>query len=686
LFNFLVSYTSLLLEKLFPTLILIIVSSPILSTLLIISFHQKSHLRWILTSIGLLQILLSICTLLATYSGTTFHISLPCLQLNEKYTLSLGVYVDFLTALMLLMISLVSWLIALYSINYLESEPSKKRYFTLLNLFISTISWVVVADNLWGIFIGWELVGILSCLLISFWYQEISAVKASMHAWFTSKLGSICFLIGILLVISELGDCSLLTITQATPSTKIDIAIGIHVAGICFLTTAFTKSAQFPFFNWLPEAMIAPTPISALLHAATILSLGIYLTVRIQPILPHELQNILIIIGYITAFMGACAALAQQHIKRMLAYSTISQLGYVTAAIGMQAWETGILYLLIHAFAKACLFLCTGIVVRFIEQSGTNKQNVYDMSHMGGIAPYLPWVASSYLLGGLALIGLPGLTGFIAKETMLEKTLMWSIEYAQSGYYIAYLIPLLGFTSTLLTILYLGNSFLKIFCGIPTWKTNTDASRKSLSNHWYGLMQGSILAFAGCNLIFSMPIANQFLLTGLKRIDQSHVVIYLPIITPIGIHYSVICLSIACLLFAIPLLLLIFKKSERIKLFLNSSKLVRLFMNGWYLDALTKLTTKQVLIGSKLFVRIENQLINGFINYVGVSYVVMAHMIAWLDNKLLAGVGYGIAIVFKSFSKLYLHLQKSSLQKHLLWTYVVMVLLFIVWVMWNGFF
>ena len=708
--NFFSLYVLPFLEINFSTLILIIVGLPLLSTFLIRLLKKKKYVYWLVTLVGFLQIICCIYALRTTYTGTTFHHALPWFQLQKSNIFHIGIYVDFLTALMLFMITLVSWVVCIYSIAYIQdNRRNQQRYFILLNLSVSAACWVVIADNLWGILIGWEFISLASSLLISFWYQQHSAAKASMQAWITSRLGAICLLIGIVLMAKELGSCNLIMLVKSTADVTVQSSNKLFIAGVCFLIAAFTKSAQFPFFNWLPNAMAAPTPASALLHAATVLSIGIYLLARIETILLPECQNILIIVGYTTACMGACAALFQQHIKRMLAYSTLSQLGYVMAAIGLKTLGSGITYLLIHSLVKACLFLCVGIVIKFLQYQGIKEEKSVHMNQLGGIRHYLPWIAVSYLVAIITLVGLPGLTGFHAKESILAQTLTWSIGNASMGnYYTTYIIPVMAFTSTFLTALYLGKSFLLIFCGTPTWRNDIEVP--IIKNNYLKSMQSIVLTLLVFVIVFSILPIKQFIINGLEKDNIAYVLGSLSINKSSYTHLLTMSLSIGLLVLGILFLAFLFRKPKRLTSILKSNKLIQLFSEGWYMDALIKSSTRQVLILSKYIVKaekhlvngsikhltssyiataygiawLENKLVAGFIKYLTIGYVIIAHIVAWIDDKLIDGMGRAIAIILKSFSKLYLQIQKSNTQRHIAWSFISILLLLIAWMIYNG--
>ncbi len=713
--------------------------------------------------IALVQIGLSTYTIIAVYQGTIFHKSWTWFWLPNGLSVQLGIYVELLNALLLVMVTLISWLVALYSIAYLPAPTNFKRYFSLYSLSLSAMLWLLVADNLWGILIGWELLSVSSCLLIGFWYQTHDSMQASTYAWVVSKLGSICFLVGILLVVVELGNCDIYTLSAVDLHTTSHLSNKLSMAGYFLVVAALTKSAQLPFSSWLPHAMVAPTPVSALLHTATVLSAGIYLLVRIQPILNVELNSLLVIIGHLTAFMGASAALAQPHLKRMLAYSTLSHLGYVVAAIGLGNADIGVIYLVVHALAKACLFLIAGVIARFLQTQGVLEKEVYNLSYMGGILHQLPWVAISYLIatGGLGMI--PGLIGFTAKESILAQTFIWASHIP--GGYLYYIIPLLALVSNGLSILYMGQAFVRIFLGKPRWEKLPPSpllSRASDQSAW--LLQGSMVACASCVLLSSYLLENWTTSTAgsfswsLRLPRSLH---SLAVTNPIGAWQSIvssidckrICDIIQLISYGLVLLVILWLVISRLKsttwitkatlwpynnhtpaipaeagtpkgsslcrpvgygkiiqteeestLYYGLPRLLRslamtyhklswqlvgntprsfhqLFLHGWYLDAYTTFLARQVLACSRFMAEVEKWLIDGLINRLTQAYIKIAHVVHWMDNQLIGGIGNGIAALSQQGGKLYLHLQSGRTQLYIIWTCIGMGLLVVMWMM-----
>jgi len=331
---------------------------------------------------------------------------------------SLGVLADGDSALMLVLVALVSFLVQVYSLGYLsdESAPSLGRYYTYQSLFAFSMMGLVLAPNFVQLFICWELVGLCSYLLIGYWYPRPEAVRAAVKAFWVTKAGDVGFLIGIVLLWRHTGTFDFLELLGMTDSGLMPLA-GLGVITFCIYLGASGKSAQFPFHIWLPDAMEGPTPVSALIHAATMVTAGVYLLTRTVWLfrLTPDVMQIIAWNGAFTALLAAVLACVQTDIKRVLAYSTVSQLGYMMAAIGAGFASAGFLHLLTHGLFKALLFLGAGAVIHAV---GTN-----DIFQMGGLGRKMPQTTVVFVVGTLSLAGMPFFGGFFSKEEILGATL-----------------------------------------------------------------------------------------------------------------------------------------------------------------------------------------------------------------------------------------------------------------------
>ncbi len=361
---------------------------------------------------------------------------------------------DPLAALMVLVVTGVGSLIHLYSIGYMHGDERFSRFFVYLNLFAASMLTLVLAGNYAMLFLGWELVGLCSYLLISFWFTRPSAAAAGKKAFIVNRIGDFGFMVGLMLVFTSFGTLSYAGIFERAPEV---LGSGTATAiGLLFLVGAAGKSAQIPLYVWLPDAMEGPTPVSALIHAATMVTAGVYVVARSSAI--YELApfaaGAVATIGALTALWAATIALAQNDIKKVLAYSTISQLGYMFLGVGAAAYVAGIFHLMTHAFFKALLFLGAGSVIHGMADE-------QDMRKMGGLARHMPITAATMGIATLAIAGIPPLAGFWSKDEILGAA------FETGGWFLV--LWIIGVITALLTAFYMTRQFVMVFLGEPRW-------------------------------------------------------------------------------------------------------------------------------------------------------------------------------------------------------------------------
>lgn len=334
--------------------------------------------------------------------------------LGTTQAIQVGWAIDGLTAIMLVVVGLVASMVVVFSIGYMAEDSGYSRYFALLALFTGSMTVLVVSDGLVGLFVGWELVGACSYLLIGFWFTKPAAAAAAIKAFITTRVGDVGLLLGIAVLWQTVGRLSYSDVFSSVdglaPATVTLVAILLFVG-------AMGKSAQFPLHIWLPEAMEGPTPVSALIHAATMVAAGVFLVARVWPLFEAspEARLVVLVVGAFTALAAATVAVAQTDIKRVLAYSTISQLGFMFAALGAGAWVAAVFHLATHAGFKALLFLGSGSVIH-----GTGTQ---DMREMGGLRKYMGVTTFTWIVGSLALAGVPLFAGFFSKDEVIHGVL-----------------------------------------------------------------------------------------------------------------------------------------------------------------------------------------------------------------------------------------------------------------------
>jgi NADH-quinone oxidoreductase subunit L len=383
---------------------------------------------------------------------------------SHLFKVNMGIYIDNMTAVMLLMVTGAATLIHIFSTWYMHDDPRFGRFFVYLSLFTSAMLGLVLSENLLSVFIFWELMGFCSYSLIGFYYEKEGAGNASMKAFMTTRVGDVFFLLGILAIWSVVGSVSFVDIYNAIAAGKFS-GVSLGVLGVTVPLATFAalsvfagtvgKSAQFPLQVWLPDAMFGPTPCSALIHAATMVAAGVYLSLRMFPLM--EAGHILPLIAYIggiTAFGAATIALVQTDIKAVLAFSTISQLGYMVIGIGVGSYNASFMHLITHAVFKACLFLSAGSVIHSIHEQ--------QMPKMGGLRKKLPYTFLAMLLCCLAIAGVPFFSGFVSKDRILGDALVMALH---NPVYIP--VALLGFGGAGLTAFYMFRMLFLTFFGEP---------------------------------------------------------------------------------------------------------------------------------------------------------------------------------------------------------------------------
>ncbi len=382
--------------------------------------------------------------------------------------MEIGFLIDGLTAMMMCVVTFVSLMVHIYTIGYMEEDDGYSRFFSYISLFTFAMLMLVMSNNLLQLFFGWEAVGLVSYLLIGFWYNKPTAIFANMKAFLVNRVGDFGFILGIGLIVAFTD-----TLNYSEIFAKADTLVGMTLPGsdwmlvtvisICLFIGAMGKSAQFPLHVWLPDSMEGPTPISALIHAATMVTAGIFMVARMSPLfeLSDVALNFILVIGSITALFMGFMGIIQNDIKRVVAYSTLSQLGYMTVALGASAYSVAVFHLMTHAFFKALLFLGAGSVIMGMHHN-------QDIRWMGGVRKYMPitWITS--LLGSLALIGTPLFSGFYSKDSIIE-----AVHFSHlPGAGFAYFAVLAG---VFITAFYSFRMYFLVFHGAERYDQNPDA-------------------------------------------------------------------------------------------------------------------------------------------------------------------------------------------------------------------
>ena len=408
--------------------------------------------------------------------GARFNETLYTWMTVGNLKMEVGFLVDGLTAMMMCVVTFVSLMVHIYTIGYMEEDAGYNRFFAYISLFTFSMLMLVMSNNMLQLFFGWEAVGLVSYLLIGFWFNKPSAVFANMKAFLVNRVGDFGFILGIALIAAYAG-----TLNYGEAFAKADELSKLTMPGtgwmlitvicICLFIGAMGKSAQFPLHVWLPDSMEGPTPISALIHAATMVTAGIFMVARMSPLfeLSDTALSFIMVIGAITALFMGFLGIIQNDIKRVIAYSTLSQLGYMTVALGASTYSVAVFHLMTHAFFKALLFLAAGSVIIGMHHN-------QDIRWMGGVRKYMPITWITFLLGSLALIGTPLFSGFYSKESIIEavaESHLWG-----SGF--AYFAVLAG---VFVTAFYSFRLYFLVFHGKERYDQNPDAHHDAHDAH-----------------------------------------------------------------------------------------------------------------------------------------------------------------------------------------------------------
>jgi NADH-quinone oxidoreductase subunit L len=464
-----------------------------------------------------LSCLLSFVVLFDALSGTVFNESIYTWATIGGLRFEVGFLVDSLTATMMVVVTSVSLAVHVYTIGYMEEDEGYQRFFSYISLFTFSMLMLVMSNNFLQLFFGWEAVGLVSYLLIGFWYKKPTAIHANLKAFLVNRVGDFGFLLGIGLLLAYAGSLNYAEVfaqsnslvgqtISLVPGSEVSL---LTVACICLFIGAMGKSAQFPLHVWLPDSMEGPTPISALIHAATMVTAGIFMVARMSPLfeLSDTALSFVMIIGAITALFMGFLGIVQNDIKRVVAYSTLSQLGYMTVALGASAYSVAIFHLVTHAFFKALLFLAAGSVI-------IGMHHEQDMRKMGGLWRHMPITYAVSLLGSLALIGMPFFSGFYSKDMIIE-----AVKFSSQGpAAVVYPMLLLG---VFVTAFYSFRMFFLVFHGTPRWSAQEHHPHES---PW--VVTGPLIALAVPSVLLGIFMIGPFVfgevLTGPITVLPSH--------------------------------------------------------------------------------------------------------------------------------------------------------------------
>ena len=640
---------------------------------------------WLSTLAILVSVVLSVTVFAQVWNKPQLHVQQLWFTIGAT-KLYAGVLLNNLSVLMLLLVSLIALPVHIYSTAYIKYDESYKRYFSYLSLFCFSMLALVVVDNLFLFYAFWELVGFSSYLLIGFWFTKAKAVQANKKAFLMNRIGDIGLLVAILILFTQFHTADIIQLfgnngLVAQSFMKLGNWVGatgsmpaiwqyIAVGGI-FLAVA-AKSAQFPLHTWLPDAMEGPTSVSALIHAATMVAAGVFLLGRVYPLFNTGELNILAIIGCFTAFMAATIALTQNDLKRILAYSTISQLGYMTMAMGIGAYASSLFHLVTHAFFKCLLFLVAGIVIhqmQHIKEENDLDIDPQNILHMGGLRKKLPLTFIAAVIGAVALIGIPLTSGYLSKDGILIQAFEWS----DGKSWIYRLIPVGALVTSLLTAFYVSRLIVKVFFGeFRLQKANPHIKIHCGDGNWQYTLPLGLLAVC---CVFPWFSLNPFIYEHAWIINGFNISDYLE---RVNIYHTIIPVGITILnVFVIYFAYAVYVKRNSYT-FPQTSLLFKISYHEWYIDKIyNAIIVQPVLAISRSASWLDKNVIDGFINLLKNTVLALSKITAWLDKYIIDGLLHLLTSITLGIGNFARNFQSGKIQYYLFSMLAIILAVFI---------
>ena len=603
-----------------------------------------------------------------------------------------GILLNNLSVLMLLLVSVIALPVHIYSTAYMKDDEGYSRYFRYLSLFCFSMLALVVVDNLILLYAFWEMVGFSSYLLIGFWFTRESAIIANKKAFIMNRIGDIGLLTAIIILYTQFntfdletlfGNKGLISLSNIVNGEWVSTigsipAIWQYIAfGGIFLAVA-AKSAQFPLHTWLPDAMEGPTSVSALIHAATMVAAGVFLLGRFYPMFNGTELTVLAVIGCFTAFMAASIALTQNDLKRILAYSTISQLGFMVMAMGVGAYASSLFHLATHAFFKCLLFLVAGIVIhqmKHIKDDNNLDIDPQNILHMGGLRKKLPLTFIAALIGGLALVGFPLTSGYLSKDGILIQAFDWSDGKAG----ILKLVPYVALLTSWLTAFYVARLIVKVFFGeFRLQKMNPHIHIHMGDGGWQYKLPLVFLAICCLFPVFSYsPVfyEDAWLFKGflpvnhLARENLYHVIIpVLVVILSVVVMYSAYVLYVKRNSWSFP----------------QTGLLYRLSFHEWYIDRFyNRVIIRFVMWLSNALYWFDKNIVDGVVNLLEKIGIALAGVAAWSDKHIVDGLLHLVAGIVQAIGNFARRFQSGKIQYYLFSMLLVLIAVFIFKLIWT---
>ena len=677
----------------FTQIPLTILLLPLLGFILLIFFGKKLPRQgdWLASGLMLTSLILSLVLLVTKLS------SVPNESISANFewavvgsqTISFGIMIDNLAAIMLVVVTLISTLVHFFSMGYMKDDVRYSRYFAYLGFFSFSMLGIVLTNNILLMYVFWELVGVSSYLLIGHWYEKKSASNAANKAFIVNRIGDFGMFIGILILFFSFSTFAFEGIFDSIAAGQLPFGSTgwLTAAGVLIFCGAVGKSAQFPLHVWLPDAMEGPTPVSALIHAATMVAAGVYLVARVFPMLTADALLIIAYIGAITALIAATIAITKFDIKKVLAYSTISQLGYMIMALGVGAYTAGFMHLVTHAAFKAGLFLGAGSVIyamhKVLHDMKDHQTDAQDIRNMGGLKSKMPVTYWTFLIFTLAISGIPLTSGFLSKDEILAGTLAFS---TLNGHW---LLPLIGFVVAGLTAFYMFRLLILTFHGKPTDEKRISAIKESpfvMTIPLVILAALSLFVFYSFNPFGASSgwfyAAMQRPLSIVPEMLQpaSGAVFYEAVSS---VHTVAMILSIVIALGGILFALAVYhwKKVSADELAQKAGVLYSGSTSNWYFDEFyNKVFVGGLFSLNKAMRWFDENIIDAIVNGSAVVTQGFATISGWIDNNIVDGLVNATATSADRAGGLLSKIQTGKVQTYLVYIFFSVLVLFVLFI------
>lgn len=578
-----------------------------------------------------------------TFSGEAVEIPFFTWMSAGNLEISFSYQLDELSLLMGMIVTGVGMLIHIYSIGYMKGDEGYYKYFAYLNLFIFAMNNLILGDNMVVMFLGWEGVGLCSYLLIGFWYKDMPKANAAQKAFVANRIGDFAMLVAMFMIYRSMGSLGEMVNLSFTDILNHDFGDNSFWIALLVFIAATGKSAQIPLFVWLPDAMAGPTPVSALIHAATMVTSGIYLIARLHPIFEHspEVLAIIVVVAALTAIIAAFTAIAQNDIKKVLAYSTVSQLGFMFMALGAGAYTTAIFHVMTHAFFKACLFLGSGSVIHAMEHMHT-VEDPQDIRTMGGLKKYMPSTRNTFWISTLAISGIIPLSGFFSKDEILS-----SLFFFGEGFDMYKVIWFVALFTAALTAFYMTRLSMLTFEGeerFPEEKKPHESPSVMTIPLWILAVLAVVGGFLGLPVFLGEEL-NWIGHSWLGHIIENNHAIHEHAHANEMLEYILVAVSTLVAILAVLLTRNFYKKHG-----LAGDQRVQNFFGGFY----------KTMEGKFFFDELYQRIIINPFNWIG------ENVVKWTDNNVVDGAVRGVSDGVKNIGDVFKQLQSGLVSNYLL--------------------